>query len=361
MLQSFQIGSTVRVRWLSNRQQGRTSKVSRRGIIATISDGDEHNNNTMCSVILEELAPAPLADKFLIVPMNNDALEESEFEVPVSEIEPLLSFERSSSNAVTTTVDNDVTTYKKYADDLFKLHDYTSAISYYEAALHRISSNFTNVGVTVVARRNGHCVVAEIDCVENDGGILQCDVTFITPNREMEEDTISSKDILISLWDQDMVVRRGKRDKQTENFLQPRILLNLCRCLLHLAEVDTIHSDTGHQERRRMKYKKYAVLGSSIAITICEYYNNRSNSESSSLLSSLQEKAFILRSKAFLALDKLPNALVDVKKATNRNPNNREAAELFRDIKSLEKRKKNADKKLSKEVCRWVQSATGDL
>ena len=363
--QSIQIGSTVRIRWPSNHQQGRTSTASRRGIIATINNGDE-DNTTTCSVILEDLVPTPLVDDFLIVQiMNNNTIEESEVKVPLSEIESLLPFEQSSSDGVVaTTVDNDVTIYKQYSDDLFKLHDYTNAISYYEAALHRISSNLTNVGGTIVARRNGHCVVAEIDCVENndDGDSLQCDVTFITPNGEMEEGTISSKDILLSLWDQDMVLRRGKREKQKENFLQPRILLNLCRCLLHLAEIDTsCSSDTQHQEQRRMKYKKSAVLGSSIAIALCEYYNNQSDSESHPLLLSLLEKAFLLRSKAFLSLGKLPNAFVDAKKVSNQNPNNREAAELIRDVKSLEKRKKIADKKLSKEVCRWVQSATGDL
>eukprot|EP00956_Cyclotella_meneghiniana_P014244 scaffold21258_cov58-Cyclotella_meneghiniana.AAC.5 len=364
--ESIQIGSTVRIRWPSNRQQGRTSTVSRRGIIATINNGNE-DNTTTCSVILEDLVPTPLMDNFLIFPiMNNNTIEESEVEVPMSEIEPLLPFEQSSSDVVVaTTVDNDVTIYKKYADDLFKLHDYTNAISYYEAALHRISSNLTNVGGTIVARRNGHCVVAEIDCVENsdDGDSLQCDVTFITSNGEMEEGTISSKDILLSLWDQDMVLRRGKREKQKEKFLQPRILLNLCRCLLHLAEIiDTSSSsDTKHQEQRRMKYKKSAVLGSSIAITLCEYYNNQSDSESHPLLSSLLEKAFLLRSKAFISIGKLSNAFVDAKKVSNQNPNNREAAELIRDVKSLEKRKKIADKKLSKEVCRWIQSATGDL
>jgi hypothetical protein len=212
----------------------------------------------------------------------------------------------------------------------------------------------------LVVKRNGHCVIAELDCIDSDGDNSQCDVTFILPNGGVEEDVISSKDILLSVWDQDGA-RRGQRDKPKEKYLQLRILLNLCRCLLNLADIDTectaSHSISNDYQT---KYKKSAVLASSIAITLCEYYKNLSDSDST-ILPSLLQNAQLIRSKAFFALGKLPNALLDVKKVVNSNPDNRAAAELLRDIKSVERNRKKADKRLSKEVCRWVQSATSDL
>lgn len=323
-------------------------------MIATLADG--YDESQMCTLMLENLIPAPLFGKLLITPtlVDND-VEDHEIETPVSELKPLLSFEQS---AVEMPADpNNVMHYKEYGDELFKLHDYTQAISYYEAALHIISSNFTNIGATVIVKRSGHCVIAELDCIDTDGDISQCDVTFILPNGDTEEDVIPSTDILMTVWEQDNA-RRGQRDKPKEKFLQPRILLNLCRCLLNLADVNTdaLTSDREHQT----KYRKSAVLGSSIAITLCDYYNNDTSSESS-ILTSLAEKALLIRSKAFFALGKVPNALGDVKKVINQNPNNREALELLRVIKTVEKLKKKADKKLSKDVCKWVQSATGDL
>lgn len=358
---SPQIGSTVRIttthtnKTVHHGVNGKIQSISRRGMIATLADGDDRNR--MCTLILEDLMPAPLFGKFLISPILSDnQTDQCEIEVPISEIKPLLSFELSTEESLSSLSSDKVSRYKECGDELFKLHDYSRAISYYEAALHIISSNVADIGATLVVKRNGHCVIAELDCIETDGDNTQCDVTFILPDGDTEEDAISSKDILISVWDQDGS-RRGQRDKPKEKYLQPRILLNLCRCLLHLADAGIA---TKNNRSQQTNLKKAAVLGSSIAITLVKYYNNESELESP-ILSSLLEKAQLIRSKAFLALGKLQNALVDVKKVTKRNPNNQEAIKLLREIKTMEKLKKKADIKLSKEVCKWVQSATGDL
>ena len=360
-----QIGSTIRFvssipiqpRVHAQSQKEKIVAISRRGMIATLSDGDESSN--ICTIIVEDLAPTPIVGKFLIAPVfiDDEMKQEVEIEIPLSDVQPLLPFEQLPKMES----DVNVSRYKECGDELFKLHDYTGAVSYYEAALSLISSNCNNIGGTLVVKRNGRCVIAELDCIDIDGNNSQCDVTFILPNGNIEENVIPFKDILISVWDQDEV-RRGKRDKSKETFMQPRILLNLCRCLLHLAEVDIGSEDRNASPAygRRTKYRKAAVLGSSISVTLCEYHKNETDSESQTL-TVLQEKAHIIRSKAFMELGKLPNALVDAKKVMNENPGSREAAELLRDIRMLDKYKKKTDKKLSKEVCRWVQSATGDL
>jgi tetratricopeptide (TPR) repeat protein len=357
----FQIGSTVRLSTKATIKSSEKHKmISRRGMIATLSDADDESK--MCTIILENLVPAPLLGKFLIAPpLSCSDAEDFEIEVPTSEIQSLLPFEYcvAEDNMVHYS-DSDVSRIKEYGDELFKLHDYTNAISYYEVALYLISSDMSNIGATLVVKRNGHCVIAELDCIESDGDNSQCDVTFILPNGTTEEDMISSNDILVSVWDKG-AARRGQRDKPKETYLQLRILLNLSRCLLNLADIYTeCTAAQSISNDQQAKCNKSAVLASSIAITLCEYCINISDSDSP-ILPCLLKKAQLIRSKAFFAVGKLPNALIDVKKVINNNPDNREATESLRDIETVERNKKRADKKLSKEVCRWVQSATGDL
>ena len=325
----------------------------------------------MCTLILQDLTPYPLIGTFLVTPLPTGTHDtrECEIEVPLSDIMPLLTFEQQQQQQENDEADasNDDTLqrYKDNGDELLRLHDYTSAISYYEAALRQTSSRF-HIGGTLVVRKKGRCVIAELDCIDTDDDRERYDVTCILPDGTMEERVLSSQDVLIAVWDRDETTRRGKRDKSKDKFMQTRILLNLCRCLIRLAEIDGEASSSSTTSSllsndRRISYRKAAVLGTSIAITLCEYHSNKADSGSpaQSLLASLLEKARILRSKAFLELGKIPHALADAKKVTRQNQTNREAAELLRDIRYLEKYKKRVDKRLSRDVCRWVQTATG--
>lgn len=54
----------------------------------------------------------------------------------------------------------------------------------------------------------------------------------------------------------------------------------------------------------------------------------------------------------------LRHAMVDAKKVSLENPDDKEALKLIKDIKVKEARNKSLDKKISKEVCRWVKKAT---
>ncbi|KAL3802087.1 hypothetical protein HJC23_010843 [Cyclotella cryptica] len=387
MTQPLHIGSTVRitttvgitsmVRTPNNQQQPQFRTISRRAILATLPDDDDNDdndghNNKLCTLLLEDTTPRPLIGPFLVAPslMAAPHSQEWEIQVPISDILPLLTFERpekedegkynNDDDDDDATANHDtVESYKNKADELLRQHDYAYAISYYEAALRRSSSRY-HVGSTLVVRRKGHCVIAELDCIETE---------------EEEDDSRYDVTYVLPVWDILLVVggdpeegkRRGKRDKTSaEKFVQPRILLNLCRCLLRLAEIDadassSSSSSSSFTNNHRISYRKAAVLGASIAITLCEYHSNHTDAGSPTrvLLASLLEKARIVRSTAFLELGKFPNALADVKWVHHQNQSHREAAELWRDIQYAEKYKRRADKRLSRDVCRWVQSATG--
>ncbi|KAL7477669.1 hypothetical protein ACHAW6_003471, partial [Cyclotella cf. meneghiniana] len=332
MAQQIQIGSAVRIAYTvriqstahapsndHHQQQHRT--IFRRAMVATLPDSDDgRNGDNTCTLLLQDLTPYPLIETFLVTPLpitTHDDIQECEIEVPLSKLMPLLSFENPGENQQAKATDHDaVQTYKDYGDDLLRLHDYTSAISYYEAALQHTSPQF-HVGGTLVLRRKGHCVIAELDCIHTDEDPLRYEVTRVLPDGTSEEYVVSSDDVLIAVWDRDEATRRGQREK-SKKFLQPRILLNLSRCLLRLAEIDgeaLSLSSSSCSNDRRISYRKAAVIGTSIAITLCEYHTNNADSDSPAqlLLTSLLEKARILRSRAFLQLGKIPHALADVK------------------------------------------------
>lgn len=314
--------------------------VAHRSIVATLPDDDGR-----ISLVHDDLAPAPLArrGRFLIAPMfNSVGAQVSEGEAVSSDLSPLLAFEDRDCG-------DDVAAYKDYGDQLSRLSDYTCAISYYEAALCFNSSKF-EIGGTVVVRRKGTAVMAEVDFIENDGGNnILYDVTFLSGQ---DDATISRKEILLAVWTKD------------ESNLQIKILLNLSRCLLKLADISTRGNSSRVGENmpsancsRQNEYRQATVLGCSIAISICDHRASEGTNNSSEL-NSLREKARIVRSRAFLALRKLPNATVDAKKVLVQNATNREAQGLLSEIKATEAYIKLTDRKLSKEVCRWVQTAT---
>ena len=81
-------------------------------------------------------------------------------------------------------------------------------------------------------------------------------------------------------------------------FLQVKILLNLCRCLLKLADVDNTR---GHAI-----WAKQAIKGCSIGLTLCEYHATESTDEKTTLeLTSLIEKARIVRARSFIRSSKV--------------------------------------------------------
>lgn len=253
-------------------------------------------------------------------------------EVPVTDLIPLLDFEKEdipTNNKTDDDIDTLVQQYKEFGDQLLRLNDYTCAISYYETALHLVSTK-VDIGGTIVVNKEGHAVIAEIDYVEDEGTY---DITLPSG----DESTITQKDVLLVVWMKD------------SSFLQVKILLNLCRCLLKLADVDT----------RLAIWAKQAVKGSSVALTLCEYYVSESTDEKTTLeLTSLVEKTRLVRSRAFIRSSKLKNATVDAKKVLAINSTNREAQSILSEIKVVDHYNKSLDKKISKEVCRWVQTAT---
>lgn len=293
--------------------------------------------------------PLGRVGNFIVAPLfNGVGTSVEECESSVDGLMKLLPFEDEKDNeeivnSMSTT--EKVEFYKSRGDQLLRLTDYTCAVAYYEAALSFISSksNIT-IGGTCVARRNGDAVVAEVDCIDDD----QYDVTFTCQNGEEEEATIAPKDILCSVW-----------CKDDDTYLQPRCLLNLSRCLVKLAEFDTTRGNVGcvgqtKHATRQEKYRSAAVLGCSITITLCEHLKETTASPDVSLLDSLIGKARLIRSHAFIGRNMLRHAMVDAKKI----PDDKEAMKLISEIKAKEAHKKLLDKKISKEVCRWVKKAT---
>jgi hypothetical protein len=338
------VGTTVRIRVGA----GKTHPFTCRAIVAT-------TNGDTVSLVRDDLAPVPLGrvgNRFIVAPLfHSVGRSVEECESSVDDLMELFPFEDQNGdddigNSLSTV--EKVELHKSRGDQLLRLHDYTCAAAYYEAALSFIASKSNvTIGGTCIARRNGDAVIAEVDCIDAD----QYDVTFMSQSGDEEEATIPKKDIVCSVWFED------------ELYLQPRCLLNLSRCLVKLAEFDTTRGNVGcvgqtKHATRQEKYRSAAVLGCSITITLCEHLKENTASPDIPMLDSLIGKARLIRSRAFIGRNLLRNAMVDAKKVTLQNPDDKEALMLISEIKAKEAHNKLLDKKISKEVCRWVKKAT---
>ncbi|EJK51341.1 hypothetical protein THAOC_29489 [Thalassiosira oceanica] len=289
----------------------------------------------------DDPAPIPLLDEqeFIIAPHFVDAGREvEECEVDASEIQPLLDFEEAKMQHG----DICARILKDFGDAMTRLKDYTRAVSYYEAALHRVSSQIS-LGCTIVLKCQGHAVLAEVDCMEDDTDTL--DLTLLSG----EEKTIHRRDVILVVWEED------------KEMLQVKILLNLSRCLLKLASIDktagTVVNANEHklkQHNRQEYYKLASIRGCTAAISLCDHHGGSSNA----IAADLEAKGRLVRARAFLWLARVPNALVDAKKVSTLNPNSREAEALVREIRAFQSHSKAVDRKLSKAVAKLVHSAT---
>lgn len=356
MSDQFDVGATVRV-------PRSLSKATSKATIATIQA--EENSAT---VLFEPLAPRPLiiSPKSASAPLDKDGAkvqpkrrlkrcflvsptieeqgsgendQEMEATVDISDVKALLDFENEKDGTLQHSETNyieSIPIMKECGDQLLRLGDPSTACSYYEMALHL--SSILQVGSSVIVKEGGHAVVADVDCLDDD----DIEVTMVTTE---EEKVIQEKNILLCILHNDL----GE-----DGHKQERILLNLARCLLQLAEV------AKHQEMasvRRPQYLRSAVLAATLASTISEHHNAE---ETTCVVtfSSLHQTALLLRSKAQAGLSKFPNAITDMKRLLSKHPEHKEGLKQMQSLQTQMQRQKHVDKKLVKSMCKLVSAAT---
>jgi hypothetical protein len=326
------VGSLVRAKF-SDAFKG----VSRRAVVATVQE------DSAC-LLYEDEAPRslPFADQstsdevkdragsylqriFIVAPIVEENSGEAERSVPLEEVEELLPFE-SLCDALAAD-DLEVSSWKARGDQLLRRGDVSAATSFYEHAL-KLTSRL-QIGSSIIVRVRGHAKVAEVDCIDAQEGI---DVVMQEDGREA---TIKETDILLCVMEED-----------SERF-QERILLNLSRCLSQIHDISSWS--------RRSIYQKRAILAATLALTVASFHDEKKN-----VISNTQLTALILRCQSHLSLSKFQHAGVDLDRLLALEPNHKEGLKLAHELTSLRTRRNNADKKLVKEMCRWVKAATND-
>ena len=301
------------------------------GRALVLTEPDEQDN-TVC-LLWEPIAPKPKSTsipsystkRFLITPLLHPPknIDQEEVTIASQVVKPLLPFEDSCI------ADDDsltVAEWKDRGDQLLRLGDASAAASYYEMALSKSST--LQIGSTIITKMGGYPKLAEVDCVEDDS----LDVTLVESE---EESTITHSQILLCLLEPDA------------EKCQERILLNLARCLLQLADLDNATSES------RPKYLKAAVLACTLALTIISFA-----ADDETEISANSQTAWILRAKAQAALSKWPHALSDAKKVVKAG--HKQGRKLLDEIERQQRQKVKTDKKLAKELCKWVETATSD-
>jgi Na+-transporting NADH:ubiquinone oxidoreductase subunit NqrC len=350
MSDQFDVGSIVR----AERCTKHGTRCLARAMVAT------KQNDTIC-IIWEELYPRPImtstsADdmrayssrNFLITPKSinrepkDDDDDDDEVTVNIEKIQALLPFENNNNTNTNTPNESESTLkpllkknviimWKERGDQILRLGDPSSATSYYEKAL--FNSSHLSIGGTIIISVEGFPMIAEVDCVEDDDGII--DVTLVSSG---EDRTIKNSTVLLSIMERD------------DDLLQERILLNLARCMLQLSDLDVVD---------RPKYLKSAILSTTIAITISSFRQQQQDEDDNdqSLLQANAQTALVLRVKAYSGLSKWSKAIADAKRLI-KNGNKQQGNKLLSSIERKKKLQLKTDKKLAKDICRLVQSAT---
>jgi tetratricopeptide (TPR) repeat protein len=352
----IRIGSTVRATMPK-------SQYRRRALVVSIHADDEcrkhddHDDATASSpsycLLWEDEAPKPIEGTFIVSPEINEtdgkqsspllssSSGEEEVVVARTEISELFEFEghdflqtsrptmmsedvdsSSRNSALLLHKDKSATDWKECGDVLLREKDAAAAVGFYELALRRTSR--VRVGSTVLVQRANKAgpsaiVRADVDCINKDDNTV--DLTMEDNDGE-EEETVPAKHVRLSI-DPDLAD------------LQERILLNLSRCLLQLADQCPSH--------RRSAYLQGARLGCTMALAIPD--------------ATKPESSWLLRSKAYAASNKFPQALVDVQHVLSMNPNNLEGQKLLNDLEHRKAAVAKTNKRLAKDVSQWVQSA----
>jgi preprotein translocase subunit YajC len=241
--------------------------------------------------------------------------------------------EKSAHSSSTTATTTTAAEWKDRGDRLLRIGDASAATTYYEMALRKCSTCL-HIGSSVLINVGGHAVLAEVDCIDRD------DIEVTIP-QDGTERTVKQEQIILCVSEPD-----------TER-MQERILLNLTRCLLQLAESSLRPS------ARRPAYLRAAVLGATLAFAVASLHD-AVEEEPQSSSSATGSTALLLRSQAFAAQSKFSHSLADAKKLLRRDPEHKEGRKWLMTLERQRKQQKKTDKRLAKEVSRWVQSAMNE-
>ena len=287
-------------------------------MISTIDENEQVN------LIWEDAAPQPIPPMvyFVVTPPMPISSDDVDVTIPKSLLQQLLPFERKILLD-----EDDPFVWKERGDMLLKLGDASSAVPFYERALHLTSR--VQVGSTVLIKVKETVVTAEVDCLEEK----TADVTYVA---SAEEAVVNLKDIGFSI-------------SLKDSNLQVRILLNLARCLLQLAGFDN------SQILRPSLYREGATIACSFAYVMLL---SNDNEQGSSTTASLLTSTLLLRSKAQAGRAKWQLSLSDADQLLQLKPQSKEGRVWKKELMGLISQSERANKKLVKSMCQWIQSTT---
>jgi tetratricopeptide (TPR) repeat protein len=325
----------------------------RRATIATIEDGCAlllWEDEAPWSIISSSNRPAgALKKKFLVAPSfaKQHVVIESTAVLLLRDLCPILDFERkggccccypivdtgcSSSACISGNQLDAVELWKGRGDALLRLGDAAAALSFYEVALMMSSSIQIGGSVLLLMGGGGNVVVGEVDCINEEEGSVD-----ITLAESGEERTVKGSEVKLCVLEDD------------KECLQERVLLNISRCLLRLAE-------TTESLARRPHYLRSAYVGCTLALSIESMLQN--GSDKCNVVSSTAATALLLRCQAYTKLNKYPYAIADMKRLLVLDPHHKEANRRLANLERQKDEQARTDKRLAKEVCKWVEQAT---
>lgn len=152
--------------------------------------------------------------------------------------------------------------------------------------------------------------------------------------------------------------------------LQERVLLNLARCLLRIADPaeDPAGVPPPSSSLRAATCRRAAVLGCSLALACGRHRAAIGGSDgngdgdgggNAGDAPTTEEKARLIRSAAYLALGRLRHASADARHVLARlRPGSAGAERQLARVRREARRRKRTDRRLARDVCGWVKAVT---
>lgn len=304
---------------------------NRTAVIATIDDDS-------ATVELDWDTPTTIPSSFCSGEQQSPAInddEEPTTTVPVTEVSSLYSWEDEISLSRTLNSSISAEQWKERGDRLLQrpIRDPSAAAACYINALGNLQPYTPEkwVGSSLLMIEKGRCVLAEVDCYNDDDETLDITISAVG-----DEKVISTSEARLIIYESD-------------EDIQERCLLNLARCCLQLKQQ---FAGALHQQNRSI-YLHRAVLFSTLALTILEQFRGETHGNSETIEKPLVVSALLLRSQAQEERGKLSHARADLERIRHNN----QARERLRRIDQQSKVQARQNRQLARNVSRWVQTA----
>jgi tetratricopeptide (TPR) repeat protein len=304
----------------------------------------------------------PIIERFDVIydsmtSLSSSSQQEEESEIFPNRIQPLEYFEELTTDEL---LQLDATTLKEFGNQLFKLKDYRKAIEFYQLSLKMFHLNekkgsTLSIGtqVLVFLEEIGDYQVGMVSSVVEPASSTSSSSSSSVQRRQINENEENDMTYYeISLFEDENDDEEMELISSEKNLLE--VPYNYDDQLLHRS----LYSNLSKSYLKR-NYKgwtiKYASITLALVKAMISIANDTGKEERKSQLTQFLIDALYFRCKVFLASNRPKRAKRDCQELLSYD--NKKGKQLEIEIQAFKVKNQKENKKLAKEIAKWVDSA----